>query len=139
MSIRDNIKDFLKRDLVQRFVYGIGLVLWMAMMWDVFQQDKGRISSLRVSYSTLVLIPCAILVLQMIFNNRFLWSLIFGLFTAYILFSIIFFVEDIINPTAGSTSLTERGWKEVLVIAFFLVSVILIDAIIFYSRPKRRF
>lgn len=137
MLPKATIRDFLKRDSVQRLIYGIGLLLWVTLTWDVFQ-EKSHISSLRISYSTLVLIPAALLIFQIVLNNRVLWSLIFGLFTAYIIFSIIYSIEDFVSRSGNALTPITWTWKELSVIALFLFTVTLIDVILFYAKPKRR-
>lgn len=143
MTSKNKLEEILTMPLVQRGVYGLGLLLWIVFMWDaLFGKDDHLFAapvshSTEISYSTLIVIPIAILVLQIIFNNRVLWSFIFGVFTTYILISAILLVTDVLENGQNNTTRFDWTWKNTGLMALFFITVILIDVIIYYARPRK--
>lgn len=108
--------EYLKLDTVQRFVYAIGLLLWV-LIWiddwkDVFKEEYINI------YFFQILLPTGLLILQVVVNNKFIWTLIIlylSLYSAWIIWNIIHLdilieIERDYSPLPFWTSEKIQNW-----------------------------
>lgn len=90
MTDQKNGLIFFKKDKNQRLIYGIGIILWIILWFkDLEFINKETIGI----YSLQIIIPTILLIGQLIFNNRTLWTLLviyFGIYTLWILWNMIY-------------------------------------------------
>jgi hypothetical protein len=130
------IKDILKKELIQRIIYGLGLVLWTLILIEELIDFPHAESSLNISYLTLYLIPAIILTIQIIRNNRIFWWLIFGLFSTFILITLYLGITDWIGRSGNHVKAIDWTLHDVSLVLIF-VTMGVIDWIIFKIKPKR--
>jgi len=94
-------------------------------------------SSIKVSYLTLYLIPSIILLLQLLRNNKILWGLIFGLFSSYILISIILVLIDTIERSGNHVKAIDWTIKDIMILILYFAILAGIDWIIYKIKPER--
>jgi len=68
------IKEILKKDLIQRIIYGLGLVLWI-LIWFVDLKNISVNNSYGI-YLCSILIPIPLFIAQIIFNNKIIWIIL---------------------------------------------------------------
>lgn len=86
---------------------------------------------------TLYLMPASILGLQILRNNRILWSVILGLITTYIIVSLYMFISDAIERSGNHVKAIDWGLKDLGIVLVFFAVFGLVDWLIFLMRPKR--
>jgi hypothetical protein len=133
----NRIKDILKKDLFQRIIFGFGLILWTLIMWNGITEHPNLKSSIGISYMTLYMIPAIILGLQIIRNNKIFWGITFGLFSFYILASLITGISDILNRTGNHVKSIDWNLKELIMIFAFFIVLGIVNWVIFQLKPKR--
>ncbi len=92
MTILNKISEYLKKDKIQRLIYGIGLLIWIVIWADDLKYYNYE-SSLGIKYLWLMTIPTLLLIGQLILNNKIIWTLFLGLikgYTIWTLWNIIF-------------------------------------------------
>lgn len=65
------ILEYLKKDKVQKLIYGIGLVIWI-YIWFTDLKNISETNSYGI-YLWPILIPVPLLIGQIIFNNKIIW------------------------------------------------------------------
>lgn len=79
------MKALLRKDWVQRAIYILGLLILIFLSFkdgvDTLSQD----SSLGVEYWYFFIVPCVVIVYQIIFNNKIGWFGIMSLYSFYLL------------------------------------------------------
>jgi hypothetical protein len=135
--MRLEVKKILKKDFVQRIIYGLGLVFWTIISIEELIDFPHAESSLHITYLTLYLIPTIILSVQIIRNNRILWGLIFGLFSAFILTSLFLGISDWITRSGNHVKAINWTLKNIGILIFIFAILGVTDWIIFKIRPKR--
>jgi len=88
---------------------------------------------------TLYLIPAIILVIQVIRNNKILWFVTFGLFSAYIIISIIMVTSDAIERSGNHPKAIIWTFSDIITLIVILAILGIIDWIIYQLKPKRLF
>lgn len=131
------INEILKMELAQRLIYTLGFLLWTMISLDNLINFPNTESSMKISYLTLYLIPSIILILQIIRNNKILWYLIFGLFTAFILTSLVIVISDSIERSGNHVKAIEWTHKDVIVLICYFTVLSGIDYLIFMIKPER--
>jgi hypothetical protein len=130
-------KNILAKDPIQRVIYGIGLLLWTLIMWDSIYRFPNSISSLKISYLTLYIIPATILLIQILRNNKLFWLLTFGLFSSYILTSVIMVLSDIIERSGNHVKAIIWSIDDIIILIVLLGFLGIIDWIIYHLKPQR--
>ena len=134
----EKIRKILTIDIFQRTIYGLGFLLWTVIMWDSLKNFPYSTSSLKVSYLTLYLIPATILIIQIIRNNKLFWLLTFGLFSGYILVSLLLVSWDIIERSGNHVKAINWSFKDIAFLILFFGFLGVIDWIIYRIKPKRQ-
>ena len=106
-------------------------------MWSGITEHPNLKSSVGVSYITLYMVPAIILGLQIIRNNKIFWGIIFGLFSTYILVSLIYVISDILNRTGNHVKSIDWNLKELIIIFTFFIVLGIVNWVIFQLKPKR--
>ena len=130
-------KNILSNDPIQRVIYGLGFLLWTLIMWDSINRFPNSISSLKISYLTLYIIPSTILLIQIIRNNKLFWLLTFGLFSCYILVTIIFVFMDIVERSGNHVKAIIWSFSDIFILLLLLGLLGVIDWIIYQIKPQR--
>lgn len=133
----EKIKNILTKDFFQRVIYGLGFLLWTVLMWSSLMKYPFATSSLKISYLTLYLIPAIILIIQIVRNNKLLWVLIFGLFSSFILISLITGVIDWIERSGNHVKAVNWTLEDIIFIILYFGVLSGIDWIIYYIKPKK--
>ncbi|AUP78105.1 hypothetical protein [Flavivirga eckloniae] len=84
------ITEYLKFDKNQRFIYGIGLILWVFLWIQDFKYITNE-NFFRI-YLWQVIIPIVLLIGQLIFNNKTIWITLVAyvsLYSLWIIWNII--------------------------------------------------
>lgn len=131
------IKEILGKDLYQRIIFGIGLVLWTLVNWSELIKNPNSETSIGISYLTIYLIPSLLLSIQIIRNNRILWGLIFGLFSTFLLISLIMGIKDSIIRSGNHLKAIDWNLEAIIRIVVFFGVLGIIDWIIYQLKPKR--
>ncbi len=120
------IKETVSRDTVQRILNSIAFVCWIALILYFVLPDRNVFPYSRFRLEDLILfIPAAILLVQVMINAKWLWAIIFGLFTFQLLYEIIELIRDLIYYRYN-----------LLELAVYCLTCICIDVIIFYMKPQ---
>ncbi len=136
MTDQKQVLNFFKKDKNQRLIYAIGIILWI-MLWF---KDLEFINNETIGiYSLQIIIPTILLIGQLIFNNRTIWTLLavyFGIYTLWILWNIIYLdiLIDYHRDYSPQPLWTFEKVKDWTVILFILISV---NWIIWKIKPKR--
>lgn len=131
------LKAILNKSLIQRVIYALGLIIWTLLLFDRLQSTPHAESSIRLSYLTLYLIPTLIFIIQIIRNNKILWGLILGSFSAFILISLIIGVADWIERSGNHVKAIDWTFRDIVLIIFYFGVLSLIDWIIYMIKPKK--
>lgn len=132
------ISDILKIDIVQRSLYGFGLILWIFIVIDDLKYYNSE-SSLGIKYIWLFSIPTILLIGQVIFNRKIFWVIIFGLIVTYSIWTLwnFFFLQVMIDYHRDH--IPKSNWPFTDIITFLLLFVILflINWTIWKMKPKK--
>jgi len=130
-------KRILRNKIIQRVIYTLGLVVWTLILSESLMNFPNAKSSIKITYLTLYLIPAIILFFQIIRNNKILWSLIFGLFSSFILISLIMGISDWIERSGNHVKRINWTLKEIIILLLYFTILVGIDWIIFKIKPER--
>jgi hypothetical protein len=133
----EKVKGQLRKDAIQRVIYGIGLTIWTYLMWDSITDFPYETSSLGINYMTLFTFPAILLFLQIIRNNKLLWGLIFGLVTIYIFIALYLVIADAIERSGNHVKAIDWESKDVLILLTVFGVLLIADWTIYAIRPKR--
>src|SRR5436190_20558386 len=114
MQIIKRISVLLANGKVQRVCYFLALIYWIAI-WKDFFSIYNSTSFLGIKYIWLITIPATLLVVQIIFNKRFTWALIFALITIFTLVAIITTTIDLVERSGDHVKAIHWDLKEVLI------------------------
>lgn len=134
----NKIKEIIVNDIVQRTIYGVGLIFWTGSFWETLSGElRYSISSLGISYIYLYLLPAILLGLQILRNNRILWGVIFGLFSTYWIAALYLLLSEAIERSG--THVKAIGWslKDFILILVFFAVLGFVGWVIFLIKPKR--
>lgn len=73
------IKQFMSNNITQRVIYFLGVLLW-TFLWYFDDLNEYPNKTLDLAWA----IPTLLLLFQIIFNNRIMWSILFVTFTVYL-------------------------------------------------------
>ena len=134
MTVITSISNFLKRDKVQRLFYLFGLFVWLLLQKNEFHKyDKE--SSLGISFFWLILIPATLLTLQIIFNHKILWFIIFGLVLTYSVYS---FTNDIIDRSGNHVKTIYWDFETTIIYVIISIILLLTNWVLYNLKPARR-
>ena len=137
MTILSYISTILKSDKVQRLFYLIGLVVWLLLLKNEFHKyDKE--SSLGISYFWLILIPATLLTLQIIFNHKILWFIIFSLVLTYSIYSAYYTLTDIIERSGNHVKAISWDIQTTIILIVIFIILILTNWILYKLKPSRQ-
>ncbi len=75
----------LKKDKIQKTIYILGLLMLILLAFQNGVKTLNQKSSLGVEYWYVFIVPCVILVYQIIFNNKIGWLSMMLLYSFYLL------------------------------------------------------
>lgn len=133
----EKIEKELTRDITQRGIYGLGLVLWIFLLWDRLIHFPYDASSLGLSYATLFIVPAVLLFLQIIRNNKLIWGVIFSLVSTYIGIALYLVISDAIERRGSRVKAIDWGLENILLLVFGFAALFIADWIVYKMRPKR--
>jgi len=122
---------------VQRLFYLFGLVVWLLLLKNEFHKyDKE--SSLGISYFWLILIPASLLTLQIIFNYKILWFIIFGLVLTYSIYSAYYTLTDIIERSGNHVKAISWDLETTSILILIYIILVLTNWILYKLKPSRQ-
>lgn len=132
--ILEKVKYWLSISLIQRLFYGIGLILWTAILWD---ESMDFSTPYFRKYLAIYLIPALLLFLQILFNNKNIWGLIFSLISFYSIYALYSFI---IWAIESSDSAKSPDWsiESIFLISLFFGLLSLLDWIIYRLKPIKK-
>ena len=134
----NKISEYLKKNKIQRLIYGIGLLLWI-IIWIDDLKLYNSVSSLGIKYLWLMIIPTLLLIGQLIFNNKIIWALIFGLISCYTIWTLwnIIFLEILVEFHRDYS--TESFWnlKQNLILITILFVLFIVNWTIWKIKPNK--
>jgi hypothetical protein len=138
MILLNKISSLLSIDKVQRCCYLTALVIWIFISRNSIEFYNTK-SSLGINYIWLIIIPGALLIVQIIFNRTLTWAIIWGLIGFYTIWT-IFEMATIIIINEGREYVKSFNWewKEILGMIFVLLILFLINWTVYNLRPNRR-
>lgn len=138
------IIKLLERDKIQRYIYGIGLIIWLLVWFRSLKYSFQNFDKITLSaqgeYWIIVSIPLILFILQIIFNNKKIWFLIFTiviLTSIYILWTLIIFniFVDFNRDYAPPNFWT---LKRVINLLLIPLVIILINWVVWKLKPIQR-
>ena len=138
MKIFKKISTLLKKDKIQRILYGLTLVIWTIIWTDnlgLFNLD----SSLGIKYYWIMIIPSLILLGQILFNLRILWWLTVGLILIYTSWTVwnILFLKILIDFHRDYMPGPIWDFKEVMTLTMILLTLFALNWTIWKIRPEK--
>jgi hypothetical protein len=138
LKIFKEISTRLQKDKVQRFIYGLALIVWTVIWIDnlnLFNAD----SSLGIKYYWLMIIPTLILLGQILFNLRILWWLTVGLISIYTIWTVwnIVFLRILVGYHRDYVPGTIWDFKEVLTLIMIFLTLFLVNWTFWKIRPEK--
>jgi hypothetical protein len=106
-------------------------------MWDSISHYPYATSSLGINYLILYSIPALLLALQIIRNNKLLWTLIFSLVTTYIGVALYMVVSDAIERSGSHIKAINWELQDILKLLLAFGIMFIIDWILFKIKPRR--
>lgn len=137
MTIISSISNFLKKDKVKRVFYFLGLVTWLLINENQFHKYD-KTSSFGITYFWLILIPSTLLLLQIIFNNRVLWFLIFASVLSFTLYSMYYTLTDIIERSGNHVKAIYWDFETTIILIAIYLILFLTNWILYKLKPNRR-
>lgn len=133
----NKITQFLKQDKIQRRSYIVLLIGWLFILLDT--DRRAYITSYTDYLPLIFIIPVILLVLQILFNNRILWTIILICIIAYTLWTLFkMFTYIVVDQHREYTHAIE--WNAATVFRFGLVTLILIaiNWFVFKLKPIKK-
>ncbi len=144
MKYLNTITRFLKRDGIQRYTYGIGLLIWILVWFRDLKYSFQNFDKITLSgqeeYWIIVSIPFILFILQIIFNNKKIWALIFILVVLASIWSlwitIVFNILIDVNKDYGPKNFWTS--KKIINITLAPLIIFLINWIVWKIKPIKR-
>lgn len=138
LKIFKEISTRLQKDKVQRFIYGLSLLVWTAIWIDdlnLFNAD----SSLGIKYYWLMIIPTLILLGQLLFNLRILWWLTVGLISIYTIWTVwnIVFLRILVDYHRDYVPGAIWDFKEVMTLTVIFFTLFFVNWTVWKIRPEK--
>ena len=138
MTILNKISEYLKKDKIQRFLYGIGLLIWVIIWIDDLKLYDSK-SSLGIKYLWLMTIPTLLLIGQLILNNKIIWTLILGLTSCYTIWTLwkIIFSEILVEFHRDYSPESIWDLKQVLTLLIIFFVLFIVNWTIWKIKPNK--
>lgn len=131
----NKINQFLKRDNIQRRCYFVLLISWIVIFLN--PDLRSFVTSYDTYLPLIFIVPVLLLVLQLLFNNRIIWTMISACIVLYTLWTLIKMYMYIVVDSHRDYSPVE--WNAATVFRFGLIVLILImfNWFIFKIKPVK--
>ncbi|UAB80610.1 hypothetical protein INR76_10855 [Marixanthomonas sp. SCSIO 43207] len=131
------ISSLLKKDAVQRILYGIALFLITYIFLDRLLYKPSGASMYGLSFATLYAILFVLLSIQIIMNNKIFWLLNFVLFVSHITYSLGWAAWDVIKKGGISFDGTKKDIVSAVLLFFLLLLFSIVIFVLYKMKPKR--
>ena len=130
------IDQFLKKDKTQRISYSVLLICWIVIFLNA--DTRHYITSYADYLPLIFIIPVLLLVLQVLFNNRILWTIILVCIIAYTIWTFVKIFTYIVVDQ-HRTYVNGIEWNAETILRFGCIAVILIaiNWFIFKLKPLK--
>ena len=138
MTILNKISEYLKKDKIQRLLYGIGLLIWILIWIDELKLYNSE-SSLGIKYMWLMTIPTLLLIGQLILNNKIIWTLILGLISCYTIWTLwnIIFLEILVEFHRDYSPESFWNLKQTLILIIIFFVLFIVNWTIWKIKPNK--
>ena len=138
MTILNKISEYLKKDKIQRLLYGIGLLIWIIIWIDELKLYNSE-SSLGIKYLWLMTIPTLLLIGQLILNNKIIWTLILGLISCYTIWTLwnIIFLEILVEFHRDYSPESFWNLKQTLILIIIFFVLFIVNWTIWKIKPNK--
>lgn len=138
MTILNKISEYLKKDKIQRLIYGIGLLIWIVIWADDLKYYNYE-SSLGIKYLWLMTIPTLLLIGQLILNNKIIWTLFLGLIKGYTIWTLwnIIFLKILVEFHRDYLSESIWDLKQVLTLLIIFFVLFIVNWTIWKIKPNK--
>ena len=138
MTILNKISEYLKKDKIQRLLYGIGLLIWIIIWIDELKLYNSE-SSLGIKYMWLMTIPTLLLIGQLILNNKIIWTLILGLISCYTIWTLwnIIFLEILVEFHRDYSPESFWNLKQTLILIIIFFVLFIVNWTIWKIKPNK--
>lgn len=132
-----NILENLKSDKTQRIFYSLGLLFWIYTWNDNFQFINGETF---IIYLIQILLPLFLITIQIFFNNKLIWKILFIysiLYSIWIINNVFTDINYQMNRDFVSYPSLFVGQIKILIILFSIIFIV--NWIIWKIRPVKNF
>jgi len=138
LTLLKNISTKLKKDKVQRLLYGLALLIWVIIWIDEIELFNSQ-SSLGIKYYWIMIVPTLILIGQIVSNNKILWWLIVGLISIYTVWTTwnIVFLRILLDYHRDYVQGTTWDFKEVLTLTTIFLTLFVINWMTWKIKPEK--
>jgi hypothetical protein len=138
LTILNKISEYLKKDKIQRLLYGIGLLIWVIIWIDDLKLYNSE-SSLGIKYLWLMIIPTLLLIGQLILNNKIIWTLILGLISFYTIWTLwnIIFLEILVEFYRDYSPESFWNLKQTLILIIIFFVLFIVNWTIWKIKPNK--
>lgn len=127
------MNNILRNNKVQKALYGVTLIFWIMIWRNNFELYLSS-SVFGIKYYWIMIVFTGILIGQILFNNKFLWTLIAFLTTFYT-FAVTYNVFLYLFTDFHRAYISNLNFKETVILAVFPLTLILITLIIWKMKP----
>jgi len=138
LTVLNKISEHLKKDINQRLLYGIGLLIWAIIWFDDLKYYNAE-SSIGIKYLWLITIPTILLIGQILFNRKILWIIIVGLISSYSIWTLWEFLFHNVLIDHHKDYIPKKNWPFTDLIAFLFLFILLFSMNwpIWKMKPKK--
>lgn len=132
-----NILENLKSDKTQRIFYSLGLLFWIYTWNDNFKFINGETF---IIYLIQILLPLFLITIQIFFNNKLIWKILFIysiLYSIWIINNVFTDINYQMNRDFVSYPSLFVGQIKILIILFSIIFIV--NWIIWKIRPVKNF
>jgi hypothetical protein len=137
MILKKKNSNLLAKDKFQRLCYLLAIIFWLFMWQDDFKYLNATSSLFSLKYKWLIFIPTTILLLQFIFNQIYLWAIIFVLVLAYTIYALYLTFSDIIERSGNHVKAIPWTLENLILYIFILGTFCFINWILYKMKPNK--
>ena len=133
----NKITQFLEKDKTQRISYIVLLIFWIIVFLDA--EARAHITSYTDYLPLIFIIPVILLVLQILFNNRILWTIIVTYLAAYTLRTFFnVFTYIVVDQHREYSHAVEWNATTIVHLGVLILTFIAINLFVFKLKPIKK-
>ena len=137
MILIKKISNLLEKNKFQRLCYLLAIIFWLYMWQDDFEHLNATSSLFSISYKWLIFIPTTILLFQFIFNQIYLWTIIFVLVLTYTIYAFYLTFSDIIERSGNHVKAIPWTFENLMLFIFIFGTLCFINWILYKIKPNK--